>query len=410
MHCPHCEFEVATDFQFCPKCGNKLSRDCSQCGYVCPLEFRYCPKCGTAILQETATTPQPSAHADRSTTQQGALPAARPTPIIAEAERRPVTVLFADVVGFTSLAERLDPEELRSLMMGCFQALAEEIRHYDGFIEKFIGDAILAVFGAPVAHEDDPDRAVRAALGMEARLQQLRTDMKDVAVGALAMRIGINTGLVVAGTVGEGKDYGVVGDTVNIAARLQQVGAPGQVTISEDTYRLVRKSFDCRSLGPISLKGKTEPLQTFEVIGPRKERASALEAEARRTPFIGREEELTQLIELFARARKGRAQVVSLTGEAGIGKSRLLAEFLRRLDADGLLSQTTLYQMACSALGSDAYQVIIDFFRMCFDLTAEGNAAQARTKIATTLQAIGAPTEAIAPVVENLLGFTAQRS
>ena len=409
MHCPHCQFEVTADFQFCPKCGKKLSRDCPQCGYVCPLEFRYCPKCGAGVAQEPAAPPQPPAPAAHLTVQQGDRPPSpTPAPPIAEAERRSVTVLFADVVGFTSLAERLDPEELRSLMMGCFQTLAEEIRRYDGFIEKFIGDAILAVFGAPVAHEDDPERAVRAALDMQARLQRLRAGSDGSAAGALAMRIGINTGLVVAGAVGEGKDYGVVGDTVNIAARLQQGGAPGQVTISEETYRLIRKSFDCRPLGPVPLKGKAEPLQTFEVIGPRKERASFREAESSATPFVGREEELTQLVELFARARKGRTQVVSLIGEAGVGKSRLLAEFLRRLDAEGLPGQITLYQTVCSALGSDAYQVIIDFFRICFALTAEESAAQARTKIATILEAIGAPAEPIVPVVENLLGFAAK--
>src|SRR5262249_56285855 len=120
--------------------------------------------------------------------------------------------------------------------------------------------------GAAVAEEDDGEGAVRGALGMQARLQQLRTNVGGSAGGSLTMRIGINTGLVVAGTVGEGKDYGVVGDTVNVAARLQQTGAPGQVTISEETYRLIRKSFECRPLGAISLKGKTEPLQTFEVV------------------------------------------------------------------------------------------------------------------------------------------------
>ena len=156
MHCPHCRFEVAADFQFCPKCGNKLSRDCPQCGYVCPLEFRYCPKCGTEIAKATTVVPESAVDTGRSAAQVDLPPPARPIPEVAEAERSPVTVLFADVVGFTSLAEQLDPEELRSLMMGCFQTLAEEIRRYDGFIEKFIGDAILAVFGAPVAHEDDP--------------------------------------------------------------------------------------------------------------------------------------------------------------------------------------------------------------------------------------------------------------
>jgi predicted ATPase/class 3 adenylate cyclase len=323
----------------------------------------------------------------------------------AEAERRPVTVLFADVVGFTSLAERLDPEELRSLMMGCFQTLAEEIRRYDGFIEKFIGDAILAVFGAPVAHEDDPERAVRAALGMQARLQQLRTTASTSTAGALNMRIGINTGLVVAGTVGEGKDYGVVGDTVNVAARVQQNGAPGQVTIGEGTYRLVRKSFDCRPLGAVALKGKAESIQIFEVVGPRKETFASLGTETLTAPLLGRDEELRQLMDLFDRARKGKTQVVSLIGEAGIGKSRLLTEFLNRLDTEGLLSQITLYQTTCSALGSEAYHVLIEFFRTCFALTLEDSAAQARSKIETILQAIGAQTEPIVPAVESLLGF-----
>ncbi len=259
MGCPDCGFNVSEDFQFCPKCGKQLSRGCPKCSYVCPPEFLFCPKCGTNVSPEPAAplsnaepkpvSPSPSPisqHLDQATT---------------EAERRPVTVLFADVVGFTSLAEQLDPEELRSFMMGCFQTLAEEIRRYGGFVEKFIGDAILAVFGAPTAHEDDPQRAVGAALAMQAKLAELRDSVSGQIGGALAMRIGINNGLVVAGTVGEGKDYGVVGDTVNVAARLQQIGAPGKVTVSEETYGLIRRDFECRSLGEVSLKGKVEPIQ-----------------------------------------------------------------------------------------------------------------------------------------------------
>lgn len=407
MHCPHCKFEVAADFQFCPKCGKKLSRDCPQCGYVYPLEFRFCPKCGTGVAEETATAPQPAVPDQHPLVQQAeATPPAGTASIVAEADRRSVTVLFADVVGFTSLAERFDPEELRSFMMGCFQTLAEEIRRYDGFIEKFIGDAILAVFGAPVAHEDDPERAVRAALGMQARLHQLRTTMSGSTAGSLTMRIGINTGLVVAGTVGDGKDYGVVGDTVNVAARVQQNGAPGQVTISQETYRLIRKSFDCRPLGAVPLKGKTEPIQTFEVVGSRRKVLSPLEMGTLTSPLLGRDEELRQLKELFDRAGKGRTQVVSLIGEAGIGKSRLLTEFLNRLDTEGLLSQVTLYLTTCSALGNESYHVLIDFFRTCFALTPEDSVAQARSKIVTILQAIGAQTEPIVPAVESLLGFT----
>ncbi len=407
MHCAHCQFEVVVDFQFCPKCGKQLNRPCPQCAYVCPPEFRFCPKCGTGVAEAPPETHQPVVPIPQRPLLQPADTAfsVSTAPIVAEADRRPVTVLFADVVGFTSLAERLDPEELRSLMMGCFQTLAEEIRRYDGFIEKFIGDAILAVFGAPVAHEDDPERAVRAALGMQARLQQLRTTASTATAGALTMRIGINSGLVVAGTVGEGTDYGVVGDTVNVAARVQQNGAPGQVTISEATYRLVRKSFACRPLEAVALKGKTESIQTFEIVGPRQATVAALDTDTVTAPLLGREAELQQLMEVFDRVGKGKTQVVSLIGEAGIGKSRLLAEFLKRLDTAGLLSHLTLYQTTCAALGSEAYHVLIEFFRTCFALTLEDSAAQARSKIETILQAIGAQTAPIVPAVESLLGF-----
>jgi hypothetical protein len=291
-------------------------------------------------------------------------------------------------------------------MMGCFQTLAEEIRRYDGFIEKFIGDAILAVFGAPVAHEDDAERAVHAALGMQARLQQLRTSVGASTAGALTMRIGINTGLVVAGTVGEGNDYGVIGDTVNVAKRLQQVGAPGKVTVSEETYRVVRKSFDCRSLGDLALKGKTDPIHTFEVVGPHvRGQDVPSEVEFLRIPLIGRDDELRQMMEFVARACKGKPQVVSLIGEAGVGKSRLVTELLHRLDTKGDLKHLVLYQATCSGFGSKAYHVLINFFRACFSLTAEDSAAQAKTKIVAFLQAIGAPTESIVPVIEKLLGF-----
>ena len=316
-----------------------------------------------------------------------------------------MTVVFADVVEFTSLAEQLDPEELRSFLMGCFQTLAEEIRRYGGFVEKFIGDAILAVFGAPVAHEDDPERAVGAALAMQAKLEELRDSVSDRSGGALAMRIGINSGLVVAGTVGEGKDYGVVGDTVNVAARLQQIGAPGKVTVSEETYRLIRKNFECRSLGAVSLKGKVEPIQAYEVTGFKKKQVSLMGSQSLTSPFFGHEEELKQLRDVSARAIRGKTQVTGLIGEAGIGKSRLLGEFLHQLNREGLLDQIAIYQVTCSSLGSEAYHVFIDFFRTYFSLTGEETLNQARDKITATLKKIGAPIDSILPAVEHVLGL-----
>jgi adenylate cyclase len=219
------------------------------------------------------------------------------------------------------------------------------------------------------------------------------------------MRIGVNTGIVVAGTVGEGKDYGVVGDTVNVAARLQQIGAPGQVTISEDTYRLIRKSFESRPLGAVPLKGKADPLLTFEVVRLREEPVFRPDTEAPSIPLIGRDEELRQLLEFASRSSQGKTQVVSLLGEAGVGKSRLLAEFLRRLAAECLLEHMAFYQTSCSALGNEAYHVLSGFFRTCFALTSEDNAAQARNKIETVLQTLEVQADPIVSVVESLLGF-----
>jgi adenylate cyclase len=231
-------------------------------------------------------------------------------------ERRIVTVLFADLVGFTTLAEHLDPEELRTLMTGTLSELTEEVEQRDGWVEKFIGDAIVAVFGAPIAHEDDPERAVETALAM---LDVVRRRSEGTP-SPLALRIGINSGLVVAGAVGDGSQAGVMGDAVNVAARLQQGAGVGEVLISASTWRRIRSGFEAETAGPLEVKGRGQPVEAYRLLG------RGGRGPRQRVPFVGRREELALLDLLWSSAAKGNTHVVSVVGEPGVGKSRLLEE------------------------------------------------------------------------------------
>jgi len=240
-------------------------------------------------------------------------------------ERRLVTVLFADLAGSTTLAEELDPEALQETMSAIFEDLAEEALRYDGTIEKFIGDAIFVVYGAPIAHEDDPQRALRCALGMQRRFADHATRVKKARGIELGLRIGIHSGLVVAGRVRSVAEYGVMGDTVNTAARLQAEAAPGQIYVTEDTFRLTDRYFAFREVGPMQLRGKERPIMAYALSGERAEDRVRIEVSA---PLVGRWMELSRLDLAFQSARLGRSEVVVIAGEPGIGKSRLVSEFL----------------------------------------------------------------------------------
>src|SRR5262245_26046457 len=233
MACAGCGFDGSPDFAFCPRCGRKLPAPCPACGTLCEPDFAFCPRCGTARsgAAPAAGTREPAARTKD--------PAAR------EADRRQVTVLFADLTGFTTLAERLDPEEVRAFQNALFETLARSIERYDGFVEKFVGDAVMAVFGAPVAHEDDPERALDAALDMLERAARLGEGWAARLGQRVMLHIGIHSGPVVAGSLGAaaGTAYAVTGDTVNTTARLLAAAAPGTVLVSDATHTLTRHRF-----------------------------------------------------------------------------------------------------------------------------------------------------------------------
>ncbi|MFL5840213.1 MAG: adenylate/guanylate cyclase domain-containing protein, partial [Thermoleophilaceae bacterium] len=318
--CSECGAQNPAGAKFCMECGTKLDRTCPSCGAPAPDNAKFCMDCG-APLTETGrpgTKPVPP-YSPASVPRHPPLERAAQLP----EERRQVTVLFADISGYTAMAERMDPEAVKQLVDRCLRRMGAEVERYGGTVDKYIGDNVMAIFGAPVAHEDDAERAIRAGLGMHAVIAEINPE--------LSLRVGVNTGEVLAGAVAEG-GYTVIGDTVNVAARLEAAAEVGTITVGERTMRATEGAVEYRQLEPLVLKGKSEPVPAWQAMGllaatPRRGRASS-------APFVGRSNELDLLESLYGRVvREGRAHLVTVIGQAGVGKSRLLRELQARLEA-----------------------------------------------------------------------------
>src|SRR5918994_2023259 len=282
--------------------------NCAACGTENPAGARFCMNCGTALDAAPVAAP--------------AAPSALPE------ERRQVTVLFADLSGYTAFAEGMDPEQVKSQVDRALFRLGHEVERYGGTVDKYIGDNVMALFGAPVAHEDDAERAVRAGLGMQAAMAEVNDGLPDGA--HFALRVGVNTGEVLAGAVGDA--YTVVGDTLNVASRLQTAARPGSVTVGERTMRSTDAAVRYEELEPLELKGKAERVPAWEAVGLIAEHSVRRVAPASESPLVGRRQELGALDSLYERVvREGTSHLVTVVGEAGVGKSRLLREFERSL-------------------------------------------------------------------------------
>ncbi|MDP6454932.1 MAG: adenylate/guanylate cyclase domain-containing protein, partial [SAR202 cluster bacterium] len=246
----------------------------------------------------------------------------------AQGERRIITALFCDVAGSTSLAEQLDPEEWTEIMNEAFDYMIQPVARYEGTVARLMGDGILAFFGAPVAHEDDPQRAILAGLDILDGVTEFRDELRDEYGMEFNVRVGINTGPVVVGDVGSeyAGEYTAMGDAVNLAARMEQTADPGMLQISEDTQQLVAPMFDLESLGEVEVKGKAGTVSTYRVLNPRSSPGRLRGIEGLAAPMIGRSDEFETLKSLLAQTREGRGGIASLIGEAGLGKSRLLEE------------------------------------------------------------------------------------
>jgi class 3 adenylate cyclase/tetratricopeptide (TPR) repeat protein len=317
-------------------------------------------------------------------------------------ERRLVTVLFADFVGFTTLSEELDPEVLQELVSGIFEDLAEQAVNHDGTIEKFIGDAIFVIFGAPIAHEDDPQRALRTALAMHKVFGEHAARAKKERGIELGLRIGVHTGMVVAGNVRSVSEYGVMGDTVNTASRLQESAPPGETYVTQATFRLTNREFTFREVGPIELKGKEKPVLAYALTGERSDIRVAIELNA---PLVGRWMELSRLDLAYQSARVGRTEVVLIAGEPGIGKSRLVSEFIGLVTADdGAAGNDAprVLRWTFSRVNQRSYAGFIE--PLLVELQIDPTAPEARERLQAKLGELGFANPAITgPVLAQFL-------
>jgi class 3 adenylate cyclase len=321
LNCSSCGAANPDDASFCAACGARLSRDCRSCGATLPQDAMFCPACGAPVNE-----PEPASPAGQ--------------------ERKLVTVLFADVTGSTTLGEQLDPERLRDVLATYFEAMRAEIEAEGGTVEKFIGDAVMAVFGVPQAHEDDPARALRAARRMLERLDEVNEELRRVHDVALEIRVGVHTGDVLAAIEVVPGEPMVTGDVVNTAARLQTAARPGQIVASVRTVRSVPGSrWD--SLPNLDLKGKNEMVQAVVILdGPE---VSGRGIPGLSAPLVGRDGEMSLLHSTFERARQERRpHLVTIYGEPGVGKSRLVREFLDSAASGGAV---TVVQGRCLPYG-----------------------------------------------------------
>ena len=380
MKCSACGAGNLPSQRFCGECGVALPLVCPACGAANASRQKFCGDCGVAL---TAVPPLP--HAEVSSTATGA-------PQTHEAaERRQLTVMFCDLVGSTLLANRLDPEEMRAVLRGFHSAVAGAVAPYDGHVAQLLGDGVLVYFGYPRAHEDDAGRAVRAALAVLPAVAA----MKGSGSGAVQTRIGIATGLVVIGQIGQGTpaaEHSASGETPNLAARLQGIAGPGEIVLSQTTRQLLDASFELHPLGPQSVKGFDAPVHAWRVVG---ERTSASRFEARHdeapSGLVGRDSEVALLLDRWALARDGEGQVVVLSGEAGIGKSRIGQALRERLAAEE--HATVVLQCSPYFSGSALYPVV-QHLKLAAGITGSDNPAQQREKVTTLTAALPAEGQA----------------
>ncbi|MGH2961542.1 MAG: ATP-binding protein, partial [Solirubrobacterales bacterium] len=323
-------------------------------------------------------------------------------------ERRKATVLFADLSGYTAVAERMDPEAVKSLVDSALRRLGQEVNRHGGRVDKYIGDNVMAVFGAPVAHEDDPERAVRAGLAMQAAMEEINEEIAAPVGVGFELRVGINSGEVLAGQVGD--EYTVMGDPVNVAARLQAAARPGSVTVGEGTFRTSRHAIEYRQLEPLTLKGKTEPVSAWEanrVMSP----GAARRMGRAETPLIGREDESALLVSLFDRVvREGRPHLVTMIGQAGVGKSRLLRDLTGVLA--GRPDQPAIREGHCPAYGAGiSYWALAEVIREQFEIVDTDDPAVAWENLHRGIEDLVSdaetdePPERLAAIIARPLGL-----
>ncbi|MBI1847778.1 MAG: AAA family ATPase [Candidatus Rokubacteria bacterium] len=401
MQCPACRHENPPQAKFCLECGARMVLSCPKCRVELPTSAKFCLECGTPVTGRASAEPRfsaPDAYtpkhlADRILTSRAAL----------EGERKQVTVLFADLKGSMELLADRDPEDARRILDPVLELMMDAVHRYEGTVNQVMGDGIMALFGAPIAHEDHAVRGCYAALAMQASVKKYAEDMRRRHGITVSIRVGLNSGEVVVGAVGSDlrMDYTAVGQTTHLAARMEQLADPGSVLLTPATLALAEGYVDVRSLGPTPVKGLVDPVEVYVMHGASAIRSRFQAAAARGlTKFVGRTAEMEQLSQALEHARDGRGQLVAVVGEPGVGKSRLYYEFTRSHRVHDCL---VIESNSVSYGKATAYLPVIDLLRTYFRIEGRDDARIIREKVTGRLLSLDRALEPFLPALLWLL-------
>jgi class 3 adenylate cyclase/tetratricopeptide (TPR) repeat protein len=399
LRCSRCGSDNREGRRFCASCGGPLILVCSACGFANETHEKFCGGCG-AVLAGSPSAPRAGAYTPRHLAA-GILRSRHAM----EGEHKQVTVLFCDLVESTRLAEQVTPETMHEIMDRVLKLMAEAIHRYGGTVNQFLGDGVMALFGAPMALEDHALRAVQAALAIRETAAGYGAQLQQQYGVDLRLRIGLNTGPVVVGRIGDDlrMDYTAIGDTTNLAARLQAMAEAGSILVSETTHRGIEGHIHTEPLALVSVKGRSQPVGVARVLGRRRQR-SHLEVRAERglTPVVGRQRELALLQECWARARRGHGLVVGLVGEPGVGKSRLVFEFRNTL----VQERIGWFEGHCSALGQTRpYLPILSIVAARLQIEEGDNPLQIEEKLRRGVRQIDEDLETYIPFLREMFNL-----
>lgn len=397
MRCSNCKADNPDGLKFCNECGAALKRTCAKCGFENSAAAKFCGQCAAKLedgLSRSGATTDDNAAAqiDKSSIADQTI----------DGERKMVTALFADIKGSTELMADLDPEEARAIIDPALRVMVRAVRSYEGYVVHSTGDGIYAVFGAPIAYEDHPQRGVYAALEMQKKLREHADRLAKLGKPTIEVRIGINSGEVVMRAVETGGrlEYSSIGHTANLAARLQTLAPVGSIAVSERTRRLVEGYFELRPLGPATVKGISDPIDAYEVTGLGTLRRFQVSMRRGLNKFVGREGELQRMRRPLEQAMLGEGQIVASVSEAGTGKSRLLFEFSKTLPPECKV----LEAHSMSHGKATAWLPVIELLYSYFGITDGDDAATRRQKIGASLAALDPALSDSLPYLLGLLG------